>query len=335
LFYGTVDLVVTPAKAGVFILDGKFYGYLCAMQTVLITGGTGMVGQALTNYFIDRGDAVIVLTRGDRNASRPQLTYAKWDIEKQYIDPVALQQADIIVHLAGESVATKRWTPKRKQEIIDSRVQSGALLVKALQENKHKVKTVVAASAIGWYGPDTQASLQNGFKETDPFDHSYLGTTCKLWEESVHPLKAMGIRLVQLRIGIVLNKRGGALVEFIKPAKFGIATILGPGTQMVSWIHQQDLCKMIAFAADNAAVEGVYNAVAPVPVSNKDLVIAIASKMNKYYLKVPVPVFVLTMMLGEMSIEVLKSAKVSSEKIQAAGFEFDYGQIEPALHQLL
>jgi NAD dependent epimerase/dehydratase family enzyme len=104
---------------------------------------------------------------------------------------------------------------------------------------------------------------------------------------------------------------------------------------MVSWIHQQDLCKMIAFAADNAAVEGVYNAVAPVPVSNKDLVIAIASKMNKYYLKVPVPVFVLKMMLGEMSIEVLKSAKVSSEKIQAAGFKFDYGQIEPALHQLL
>jgi uncharacterized protein (TIGR01777 family) len=305
------------------------------MQTVLITGGTGMVGQALTNYFIDRGDEVIVLTRGERTASRPQLSYAQWDIEKQTIDAIALQKADVIVHLAGESVATKRWTPKRKQEIIDSRVQSGALLVKALQENKHKVKTVIAASAIGWYGPDTKESLQNGFKESDPFDDSYLGTTCKLWEESVHPIKAMGIRLVQLRIGIVLNKRGGALVEFIKLAKFGIATILGPGTQMVSWIHQQDLCKMIGFAADNAAVEGVYNAVAPVPVSNREMVIAIASKMNKYYLKMPVPVFALQIMLGEMSIEVLKSANVSSRKIQAAGFEFDYGQIDPALHQLL
>ncbi len=305
------------------------------MQTVLITGGTGMVGQALTNYFIDRGDEVIVLTRGERTASRPQLSYAQWDIEKQTIDAIALQKADVIVHLAGESVATKRWTPKRKQEIIDSRVQSGALLVKALQENKHKVKTVIAASAIGWYGPDTKESLQNGFKESDPFDDSYLGTTCKLWEESVHPIKAMGIRLVQLRIGIVLNKRGGALVEFIKPAKFGIATILGPGTQMVSWIHQQDLCKMIGFAADNAAVEGVYNAVAPVPVSNREMVIAIASKMNKYYLKMPVPVFALQIMLGEMSIEVLKSANVSSRKIQAAGFEFYYGQIDLALHQLL
>jgi uncharacterized protein (TIGR01777 family) len=305
------------------------------MQTILITGGTGMVGQALTNYFIDKGNSVIVLTRGDRYSSRPQLTYAKWDIEKQFIDPIALAQADIIVHLAGESVATKRWTQKRKQEILDSRVQSGALLVKALQENKHNVKTVIAASAIGWYGPDTPASLQNGFKETDPFDPSFLGSTCKLWEESVHPVKALGIRLVQFRIGIVLNKRGGALAEFIKPAKWGVASILGPGSQMVSWIHQQDLCKMIGFATENPAIEGVYNAVAPTPLNNKDLVLAIAAKMNKFYLTIPVPVFVLKIMLGEMSIEVLKSANVSSSKIQAAGFDFDYGNIDTALNQLL
>jgi len=305
------------------------------MQTILITGGTGMVGQALTNYFIDKGNSVIVLTRGDRNSSRPQLKYAKWDIEKQFIDPIALAQADIIVHLAGESVATKRWTQKRKQEILDSRVQSGALLVKALQENKHKVKTVIAASAIGWYGPDTPASLQNGFKETDPFDPSFLGSTCKLWEESVHPVKALGIRLVQFRIGIVLNKRGGALAEFIKPAKWGVASILGPGSQMVSWIHQQDLCKMIGFATENPAIEGVYNAVAPTPLNNKDLVLAIAAKMNKFYLTIPVPVFVLKIMLGKMSIEVLKSANVSSSKIQAAGFDFDYDNIDTALNQLL
>lgn len=309
--------------------------YLCLMQTVLITGGTGMVGQALTNYLIDKGYDVIVLTRSEKRSSRLHLTYAKWDIEKQFIDPAALKMADIIVHLAGESVATKRWTNKRKQEIIDSRVESGALLVKALKENEHHVKTVIAASAIGWYGPDTEASLQNGFKETDPSDNSYLSTTCQLWEESVQAITQLNIRLVTLRIGIVFNKRGGALAEFIKPAKLGVATILGPGTQIVSWIHQQDLCKMIEYAAQNQSLQGVYNAVAPSPVNNKTLVAAIASKLHKYHLTVQVPVFVLKIMLGEMSIEVLKSATVSSEKIQATGFEFDYPKLDAALTQLL
>ena len=305
------------------------------MQTVLITGGTGMVGQGLTNYFIDKGYEVIVLTRSEKKSTRLHLSFAKWDIEKQYMDTVALQKADIIVHLAGESVATKRWTAKRKQEILDSRVQSGALLVKVLTENNHKVKTVISASAIGWYGPDTTSSLQNGFRETDPFDPSYLGTTCKQWEESVQAITQMGIRLVTFRIGIVFNKRGGALAEFIKPARFGVATILGPGTQIVSWIHQQDLCKMIGYAAENESIHGVYNAVAPDPVNNKELVKAIASKMHAYHLTVRVPVFMLKIMLGEMSVEVLKSANVSSNKIASTGFEFDYPTLDKALSQLL
>jgi uncharacterized protein len=309
--------------------------YLCNMHTVLITGGTGMVGQALTNYLIDKGYEVIVLTRSEKRSSRLHLTYAKWDIEKQYLDPAALKKADIVVHLAGESVATKRWTKKRKQEIVESRVQSGALLVKALKENEHKVKTVVTASAIGWYGPDTAVSQQNGFKENDPSDNSYLGYTCKQWEESVKEIAQLNIRLVTLRIGIVFNKRGGALAEFIKPAQLGVATILGPGTQVVSWIHQQDLCKMIEYVIQTQSLKGVYNAVAPSPVNNKKLVEAIASKIHKYHLTVSVPVFALKMILGEMSIEVLKSATVNSEKIQAAGFEFDYPTLDLALNNLL
>jgi uncharacterized protein (TIGR01777 family) len=148
-------------------------------------------------------------------------------------------------------------------------------------------------------------------------------------------IKQLGIRLVTFRIGIVFNKRGGALAEFIKPARFGIATILGPGTQIVSWIHQQDLCKMIGYAAENITIEGVYNAVSPQSVNNKDLVNAIAAKMNRFHITVRVPVFVLNIMLGEMSIEVLKSAKVSSKKIQTAGFEFEYPTLDAALSQLL
>ena len=305
------------------------------MQTVLITGGTGMVGQALTNYLIDKGYAVIVLTRSKKKSSRLHLSYAQWDIEKQYIDPIALGKADVIVHLAGESVATQRWTQKRKQAIVDSRVQSGALLVKCLKENKHQVKTVISASAIGWYGPDTPNSLQHGFKETDPSDNSYLSTTCKQWEESVQAIAGMGIRLATLRIGIVLNKRGGALAEFIKPAKFGVATILGPGTQMVSWIHQQDLCKMIGYAVENEAIQGVYNAVAPKPVTNADLAKSLAALICKYHITIQVPVFLLKIMLGEMSIEVLKSTKVSAQKIQDAGFVFDYPNVEEAIIDLI
>ncbi len=305
------------------------------MQTVLITGGTGMVGQALTSYLFARGYQVIVLSRSAKKSSQQHLSYAMWDIDKQFIDTSAINVADIIVHLAGESVASKRWTAKRKQEIIDSRVKSGALLVKALKENKHKVKTVIAASAIGWYGPDTENSLQNGFNESDPFDNSYLGSTCKQWEGSVQGINELGIRLVTLRIGIVFNKKGGALAEFIKPAKFGMATILGTGKQIVSWIHQDDLCKMIVFAAENETVKGVYNAVAPNPINNKDLVNAIASTMHKFHITLNVPVFVLKIMLGEMSIEVLKSANVSSKKIQLAGFHFDYPTVDIALRQLL
>lgn len=305
------------------------------MQTVLITGGTGMVGQALANTFIDNGYEVIILTRSEKKSSRMHLTYAIWDIEKQFIDPVALTAADIIVHLAGESVAGKRWSVKRKKELVDSRVQSGALLVKALGENEHKVKTIIAASAIGWYGPDTPTSLQNGFTETDAADNAFLGETSRLWEQSMQPVKQMGIRLVTLRIGIVFNKRGGALAEFIKPAMFGMATIFGEGKQIVSWIHHLDLCKMILFAAETPTIQGVYNAVSPDPVSNKDLIIAITKKMRGFYIPIYVPTFVLKLMLGEMSVEILKSAKVSSTKIQSTGFVFDYPTLDKALTQLL
>ena len=305
------------------------------MHTVLITGGTGMVGTSLTQLLLSKGYQVIVLTRQPRVSNVYNLTYAVWDIDKGYIDPSAIQNADTIVHLAGAGVADKRWSKKRKQEIVDSRVMSGALLLKYLTENSHQVKTLLSASAIGWYGPDTAQSLMNGFVETDPVDGAYLGATCKSWEESVKPIEALGIRLVTLRIGIVLNKKGGALAEFIKPAQFGMATIFGNGKQMVSWIHHHDLCKMMIHGIETASIKGVYNAVSPDPISNKDLIIAITKKLRGFYLPIPVPAFVLKIMLGEMSIEILKSAKVSSKKIQGAGFNFDYPTLHSALNDLL
>ena len=305
------------------------------MQTILITGGTGMVGQSLTNVLLAKGYQVIVLTRQKKQSSRAHFSFAQWDLNKGWIDPAAIAAADYIIHLAGEGVADKRWTAARKKAILDSRVNSSALLVKALKEYPNKVKAIVAASAIGWYGPDNEKSTASGFVETDLVDSSFLGDTCRQWEESMHPVKALGIRLVTIRIGIVFNKMGGALAEFMKPAKLGAAAILGDGQQMVSWIHQQDLNRLMLFALEQEQVEGVYNAVAPDPVNNAILTKAIASRFHTWAIPFHVPSFILKVMLGEMSVEVLKSAKVSASKIIAAGFKFDYASMDEALDDLL
>jgi len=305
------------------------------MQTILITGGTGMVGQSLTNFLLAKGYHVIVLTRQQKQSSRAHFSFAQWDLNKGWIDPTAIAAADYIIHLAGEGVADKRWTAARKKAILHSRVNSSALLVKTLKENPNKVKAIVAASAIGWYGPDNEKSKQSGFIETDSVDSSFLGDTCQQWEESMHPIKLMGIRLVTIRIGIVFNKMGGALAEFMKPAKLGAAAILGDGQQMVSWIHQQDLNRLMLFALETEQVVGVYNAVAPDPVNNAILTKAIAKRFHTWAIPFHVPSFVLKIMLGEMSVEVLKSAKVSASKIITAGFSFDYATMDQALDDLL
>jgi uncharacterized protein (TIGR01777 family) len=305
------------------------------MQTILITGGTGMVGQSLTNFLLAKGYQVIVLTRQKKQSSRAYFSFAQWDLNKGWIDPAAIAAADYIIHLAGEGVADKRWTVKRKKAILDSRVNSSVLLVKTLKENPNKVKAIVAASAIGWYGPDNEKSKQSGFVETDPVDSSFLGDTCQQWEERMHPVKALGIRLVTIRIGIVFNKMGGALAEFMKPAKLGAAAILGDGQQMVSWIHQQDLNRLMLFALETEQVVGVYNAVAPDPMNNAILTKAIARRFHTWAIPFHVPSFILKIMLGEMSVEVLKSANVSASKILAAGFSFDYASMDEALDDLL
>ena len=210
-----------------------------------------MVGLSLTNLLLAKGYQVIVLTRQKKQSNRAHFSYAQWDINRGWIDPEAIAAADYMIHLAGEGVADKRWTASRKKAILDSRVDTSNLIVKTLKAIPNKVKAVVAASAIGWYGPDTSTSEQSGFVETDPYCPGYLGDTCKLWEQSMHPIKALGIRLVTLRIGIVFNQNGGALAEFVKPAKFGMAAILGDGKQVVSWIHQQDLNRMMLYALED------------------------------------------------------------------------------------
>lgn len=301
------------------------------METVLITGGTGLVGKALSALLLKEGYRVIIVSRNAKVAAgNSNLVFAQWDVAKKEIDMAALQQADYIIHLAGAGVMDKKWTAAYKQEIINSRVQSAQLIAASLKNNSNKVKAVISASAIGWYRPS-----ENIHTEEEPADEGFLGTTCKLWEESIQPVKELNKRLVTLRIGIVLSKEGGALKEFIQPLKWGVASILGNGKQIISWISVDDLCRLFLYAIQQEAMNGVYNAVAPNPVSNKILTLTLAKKMRRFYVPVYVPSFILKIMLGGRSIEILKSAAVSSAKTESTGFCFKNKTIDNALEMLL
>ena len=308
------------------------------MPTVLITGGSGLIGKNLTSHLISKGYQVIILSRKPHtDIKNPQISHAVWNIQEQQIDLKAVAKADYIIHLAGAGVMDKRWTERYKKQIVESRTKSSQLLIKALRENTNKVKVVVSASAIGWYGQNPFRSLSEvqEFTEVDRATTDFLGNTSRLWEESIEPVTSMGKRVVKLRLGIVLSNDGGAFVEFKKPIRFGIAGILGNGKQILSWIHIDDICRMFIYAIENENLAGSYNAVSPEPVSNKELIIKTAElKRNIFYIPVYVPTFFLKLILGERSIEVLKGATVSCEKIKSEGFTFLYPSIDAALRQL-
>jgi uncharacterized protein (TIGR01777 family) len=304
------------------------------METVLITGGTGMLGKALGKYLVNKGYKIIILSRGIQpdkmGDANNNIHFAKWDVKNRIIDIAALQEADHIIHLAGAGVMEKKWSDSYKKEIVSSRVDSAKLIIESLKANENKVRTMISASAIGWYGEGEQVHT-----EDEPADDSFLGETCRLWEESVATVTTLNKRLVKIRIGIVLSAAGGALKEFIQPLRFGAATILGNGKQMMSWVHIDDLCRIFLYAIENTEVHGAHNAVAPAPVNNKTLILTLAKKRNRFYIPLHVPTFILKLMLGERSVEILRSATVSCKKILAAGFSFQYDHIEKALEDIL
>ncbi|OSZ76950.1 TIGR01777 family protein [Chitinophagaceae bacterium IBVUCB2] len=304
------------------------------METVLITGGTGLVGNQLRQALLAKGYRVIILTRqGEAKKPGSSYLFAQWNVEKQTIDEWAIAEADYIIHLAGAGVADKRWTEKRKQEIVKSRVNGSKLIADSLKMLPNKVKAIISASAIGWYGPDPSIPNPAPFTENDPADDSFLGDTCKKWEEIITTAEQVGKRVVRLRTGIVLSNSGGALQEFKKPLNFGVAAILGNGKQIISWIHIDDLVQMYIAAIENEKMRGAYNAVAPDPISNKQFTLYLARK-KKFFIPVHVPSFILKLVLGEMSIEVLKSATVSCYKILASGYVFQYPTHQSALDDL-
>lgn len=305
------------------------------MPVVLITGGTGLIGKNLTTSLVAKGYEVIIISRNPPHTTgNSMIRYAQWNVEEQKIDSNAIVKADYIINLAGAGVMDKRWSKEYKKEIVESRTKSSELIIKGLKENANNVKAIISSSAVGWYG-----SLQNindkSLKETEPAANDFLGDTCRRWEDSWKPLVELNKRSVILRTGIVLSNDGGALPEFKKPLHFGIASIFGGGKQIISWIHIDDLCRMFIYAIENERLSGSYNAVAPLPVSNKKLMLKLGKTMRGiFFIPVHVPKFILKIILGERSIELLKSTNVSCEKIKSTGFTFLYPTIDAALKEL-
>ena len=299
------------------------------MNKVLITGASGLVGSRLTELLLSKKMEVVHVGRTKRNGSVPSFA---WDVDKQQMDAKALAGVDTIVHLAGAGVADKRWTPTRKKEILDSRVQSTRLLYQILKEEKHSVKNIVSASAIGYYGFGLSDQL---FTEECPPATDFLASVTTEWEKEVDAIRELEIRVVKIRIGIVLSNKGGALKEMARPIQFGVGAPLGTGQQVMSWIHIDDLCEMFCKAIQDRSLAGAYNGVAPNPVTNAELTKAIASILKKPLWLPNVPPFVLRLLVGEMADIVVNGSKVSAEKILATRFKFQYSQIDDALRNLL
>lgn len=298
---------------------------------VLITGATGLVGQELVSLLLQNGFTVHYLsTSKSKLVSQNNYKGFYWNPKTSEIDLNALTDVEAIVHLAGANVA-KKWTPSYKQEIIESRVLSTRLLYKTLQKNSHNIKQFVSASAIGIY-PD---NLNYIYNETDTeVDNSFLGNVVQQWEEEVNQFEKIHIKVAKIRIGIVLAKNGGALQEMAKPIKMNLGAAFGSGGQYQSWIHIQDLAGVFQFVIQNQ-LSGVFNGVAPYPVTNSELTKAIAKTLGKPLFLPNIPRFVMKIVLGEMHQILFSSQHVSCRKLLDMKYQFKFASLDKALHDLL
>ena len=294
---------------------------------ILITGGTGLVGKPLTQLLLDKGYTVSHLSR--KAANIPLVKTFLWDVEKAEIDPNCINDVDMIIHLAGAGIADGRWTDERKQEILSSRTKSIELIYSLLKNHPHRVKKIISASATGYYCDRGDELLT----ENSPPMVDFLGRCCVAWEQAVDKGGALGLKILKFRTGVVLTDKGGALKQLALPIKFGFGTVLGSGRQWVPWIHLQDVIDMYLFGVEND-LTGVYNMVAPNPVTNFKLTVAAATQLNRPLWLPKVPAFALKLAMGEMSAVVLYSTKVSAEKIEAAGFQFKFPTLKEALRQI-
>ncbi len=299
---------------------------------VLITGATGLIGKELVNVLMANDVDINYLS-----TSREKIVETKtyhgfyWNPKEGAVDSNCLDGVDTIIHLAGATVS-KKWTQSYKEEILQSRILSAQLLYNLLKNHpNHTVKNIISASGISIYPSDLAKLYEEKFEGVD---NSFLGEVVEEWESGIDHFTSLGIEIAKIRIGVVLAKEGGALAPISKPVKMGVGASIGSGKQWVSWIHIHDLANIFLKILIEKR-EGIYNAVAPNPVTNKELTKSIAKVLKKPLWLPNVPEFMIKILLGEMSTLVLSSQKVSCGKLLKSSFLFQFNNIEEALNDLL
>ncbi|MBE8728080.1 TIGR01777 family oxidoreductase [Flavobacterium hungaricum] len=296
-------------------------------KNVLLTGGTGFIGSHLIEMLLENGYNVSVLSRSSKK-NNPQVTYYQWNLKQNLIDEEAVLKADYIIHLAGEGIVEKRWTSRRKKAIVESRVKPIELIHSILVKHNKTLDAFVSASGIGIYGAKTDHKICN---ENTPPANDFLGTTCQKWENAVDTIGALNIRTVKVRTGIVFGKDEGFIKKLAPTFKSGFGAVLGSGKQYLPWIYIDDLCRIYLKTIADEKLEGPYNACVTDNTTNSRFSKTFANLFG-YTIWLPkIPPFFLRFLLGEMSEAVLKGQRVSSEKIQETGFQFQFTDLEKTL----
>ena len=297
-------------------------------QKIAISGATGLVGTQLSSLLKSAGHAVVPMSRSNRGTNSDTIL---WDPSKGVENPEKLESVDAVVHLAGENIAGGRWTAASKERIRSSRIDGTRNLVQSLSKLQHRPKTLVCASAIGYYGDRGDEMLN----ESSAPGTGFLADVCRAWEREAMAAAEFGVRVVCLRIGVVLSPKGGALAKMLLPFKLGLGGIVGSGKQYWSWIGLNDLVRAIAFCLQNEAVSGAVNAVSPQAMTNRDFTKTVGSVLRRPTI-FPLPAFMARLVLGEMADELLlSSSRVSPDQLVRHGFVFEQPDLKSCLeHEL-
>ncbi|MFO0876657.1 MAG: TIGR01777 family oxidoreductase [Gemmataceae bacterium] len=304
---------------------------------VFVTGGTGLVGSRLVQQLLTRGDVPVVLSRRPDSARKslgPHLEIVEGDPARQGPWMDRIPTCDGVIHLAGENVFARRWTDSFKQQLVDSRVQSSNNIASALKREPRRAdgspKVLISASAIGYYGPHGDEELT---EEASP-SQDFMGQLCVDWEKAARSAESVGIRTAQVRVGIVLDKEGGALAKLLTPFRMFVGGPVASGRQYMSWIHHEDLVSLFLFALDNPRVTGPLNGTAPNPVTNSEFSRSLGKALHRPSL-VWTPGFALRILLGEAAAIVTSGQRVIPARPLALGYTFRYPTLQPALAQIL
>jgi uncharacterized protein (TIGR01777 family) len=298
--------------------------------SVMITGGSGLIGRHLTSALLSEGYKVSHLSRKAYKAENVNVHV--WNPLKNYIEPDALEGVDYIIHLAGANIGESPWTARRKEVIMRSRIDSARLLHETITYTGVPLKAFISASAVGFYGAETSEKV---FTEADTPGTDFLGITCRRWEEAAELFEKSGIRTVKIRTAVVLEKSDSALSKLMLPGKFGFLLKTGNGRQYMPWIHISDLCGIYKKAITDTGMSGSYNAVAPQQVSHTEFMKELGAVMKRPVLLPGVPSIFLRAIMGEMSDVILKGSRVSPEKIINAGYRFEFASLHDALHDAI